>query len=477
MFDIPTQQAGQRWIEDGKRRLKVSKWMDYYYNSVREHLERAINGMIDSPAERAELKKYIEHRPIVGQIAARLAKLTKDAPTIKPDQAELAESYDALWQRLKLYRKLFEVEKFLTVTFDVAVMVNEGRGKELRLDIVTPDRAWVEQDPEDQTRATKFYFAVAGRVDSLRPGVITRCRWWDEDGWLWQGEVMANGQVDPRTVERLIDRPLGIMPVAMFRAWEPLDTFWHPGENPLVDTNQVIDLRYTDKQLTESYNAPQLLTKGIPDNQTLRTGRTARINIPKSSVTGEVEGDATFISPGADLTALQTTIDQRAEAVSAESGLSQSALKGTSVTSGYQLALGEAGVLELVNQRREGFRASLRELCEIINRAALAWVPQAYRGLSANTEFTIDFVELKFMETPMERVTRQQAEIAAGLKNVVDCVLEINPDLTREQAMAEFTAKMAENKQLAGSSEIESIMREMSGGDNGDQQADTDTQS
>jgi hypothetical protein len=440
-------QQAAKWNTDLERRRQARMALDFYHNRVREHLARQIDAMVDAEEAR-ELKKYIEHDNITQRMIEATSLVFRERVRIQahrpgtssPDVA-LQKQIDELLRLTRFQVTMKEVEKLTRLLSDVAVLpqIRDGR---IELDIITPDNAFVVENPANPTRADRYYYQVGVREHTAIPHRVDIYHVWSREG-KWACEVMANGTPDSTTIQPLPHLNYnGRVPVVMFRNYLPLNGFWSERVNPVVEKNLAIDLKRTDLSMAEAYNIPQLFTVGSKENQELKKGRVFKIDIPRNDL-GEAVGDARYLNPGERLTDQNALIADRVEQLGLSLGLSKALITGQTATSGYELALSKHEIVERCRGDREYYVDSITELMEVL-------VITANRGLGwqlpEDLVFTVDFGELQFAQSDLEREQCRQLRLQNGTASRSEFIGEDNPDLDEEMIRLRLQEIATENR-------------------------------
>jgi hypothetical protein len=435
---IARRQQLAKWSADLERRDRTRRALDFFHNRVFPYIEERIDGMVDREEAR-ELKKYIEHDNITQRMIdgislvfkekARIRALRRDRCGRKVPDPAAQVMIDDLLSQCRFQASMKEVEKLSKLLYDVAVLpqVRDGR---VELDIITGEKAFVEQDPDNPTRALRFYYQVGMREQSPAPHRVDLYHCWSREG-KFSCEIMADGTPDPATIRPIphLDYP-GRTPVVMFRSYLPIDGFWSETVNPIVEKNLAIDLKRTDLAMAEAYNIPQLFTVGSRENQELKRGRIFKIDIPRNDM-GEAVGDAKYLSPGERLADQNALIADRIEQLGLSLGLSRAIITGQSATSGYELALSKYEIVERCRSERDYYADSVRELMEVLVHTAnqgLGW------DIPEDLCFAVDFGEIRFAQSDLDRERCRQLRLQNGSASRVDFLMEDDPELDLESA-------------------------------------------
>ncbi len=442
------QQRLSKWRDDLERRRRTQMYLDFYHNRVRHHLLPMLHELVDREEAR-ELARYLEHDNITERMVQAISLVFAEPVRIRirrrtaagaTDDPALQARLDALLNDANFSLVMKEVERLSKLTFDVAVLPQARAGR-VELDIITGEKAFVEQDEAGPTRAARFYYQVGVRENTPLPGRVDVYHCWCAQG-KFECTVGPDGRPLEGTFRRLphVDYA-GRLPVVMFRSYLPVDAFWRDAESAIVQKNVAIDLRRTDLAMAEAYNIPQLLTLGAPEDQELKKGRTFKIDIPRNEM-GQTVGDARYLAPGESLSEQDALITGRIEQLGLSLGLSRSVITGQAASSGYELALAKHEILERNRADREYYRPAVTELVRVMMLTAERSGTAAFPD---DADITIDFGEIRFAQSDLDKAQVRRAMLELGLASRVDFVLEDNPDLDREAARALLQRVQSEN--------------------------------
>ncbi|MCD4828519.1 MAG: hypothetical protein K8R90_03700 [Candidatus Cloacimonetes bacterium] len=448
---IADRQRLAKWRDDLERRQRTQMYLDFYHNRVQRHLLPILQQMVDSEEAR-ELARYLEHDNITERMIHAISLVFAEPLRVRVrrreqsgwgDDAALQSRLDRLLAASRLGLALKEVERLSKLTFDVAVLPQLRHGA-IELDIITGEKAFVEQAEDNPTHAARFYYQVGVRQNTPQPGRVDNYHAWCEEG-KFACVVDADGQ--PGNFVRLphIDYG-GRLPVVMFRNYLPVDSFWRDAENAVVQKNIAIDLRRTDLAMAEAYNIPQLLTIGAPEDQEMKKGRTFKLDIPRNEL-GDTVGDARYLKPSESLREQNELIRDRIEQLGLSLGLSRSVITGQTASSGYELALAKHEILERNRSDREYYRASVTELVKVMMDTARLGLGADF---PADAEITVDFGEIRFAQSDLDKLRARKHKLEMGLASRLDFILEDNPDLDREAGKAQLERIEAEEMKKTG---------------------------
>jgi len=229
------------WHEELTRQARVEKWVDYYYNRQVEHVESRLKKT--HPMTWQTLTEHIETNNLVEQIANKSALLFQQDPAItieKPDVIQ--EKFAGMLAGAGFVPKMSQINKLQKAIIQVcAIPFYDEKDNLVDIRIVTPDKIFVMQDPNNPTRIAELYYCIGIMENSpnVADAVNHYVKWTDE--YYQEGTVLANGSFTPHGEP--VDNIYGEIPVVIFQTEEPLDTVWSTRANYLVEKNELINIK------------------------------------------------------------------------------------------------------------------------------------------------------------------------------------------------------------------------------------------
>ena len=282
----------------------------------------------------------------------------------------------------------------------------DERQKELAQGIVVLGDAFANTAYDERARAMVLTPLHPGclwwETDPARPGRILRLverrlsPWTDADGkplytwWVWTPEWFTHLDPDlkplrPRTANpyKTQRHPDGLVPYIRYKGRAVLGV--DEGASyieGLVDIQKMALNRMSDHDLMIVYQAHGVLvTVGYMQDEAL-TGPTTALNVGPN-------GDAKFISPGAQIAPVGDTIDKLFEYMHETGQVPVSIVRGGTANSGVQLQMEMRPYTRVVGSERTSALASEIEMAEAV--CAIG----AYHGLKlpVDAEFSIGFAD------------------------------------------------------------------------------------
>jgi hypothetical protein len=440
MIDFSKQRAAAKWNEDVERRKRSSRYIDYYRNNQTEHLTDILHELY--PKEWDMMSKYattyaltramIDDMALVFQTPADIGIEANDA-----QQDKLA----ALIDQSHLPTRLIQADRYAELLNKVGICPRwHTDQKYIVLDLITPDRCIVEQDPQDHAKAIVVKYFLSEMENT--PNGMDSGRWavWTADEYR-EVRLGADGQEIGETL-KAEPNPYKRIPIAWFTTSAELDEFWPDEGSSIVAANEVVNLRLTNLQIMLDYQAfSTLVTKGLPESQTIPWGVTHRLNIPYTT-SGDMIGGAEYITPSPKITEYWEITNQYITNVARLNGLSAQSFSrdASSFTSGYQLKLSKQDIINRNVLKREFYRESVREL--VILMMECYSINNNFR-FPPDPEVLIDFADIAFESNPLEQEQLYAMQLSNGTIDRVQILMNQNPDLTEEMA-EEALAKIQE---------------------------------
>lgn len=434
-MDFKQQRAAAKWADDIDRRRTASRYIDYYRNNQGEHLTDILSLLY--PKEYDAMSRYATTYPLTRAMIDDMALVFHTPPDITIEasdaqQDKLAELIDAS----HLYQRLIQADRLCELTAKVGICPRWHTERNyIVLDLITPDRCFVTQDPQDHARAlTVSYFLSE---ESNTPNGNDSGRWavWTDSEYR-EVEMGANGGLG-KTL-RSAPNPYGRIPIAWFAVSSELDEFWPDETSSIVAANEMVNVRLTNLNIMLDYQAfSTLVTKGLPESQTIPWGVTHRLNIPYA-MNGDMVGGAEYITPNPKLTEYWDILNQYITNIGRLNGLSAQSFNrdSSSFASGYQLKLSKQDIINRNILKRAFYREGVRELVALIMECYT--INYNFR-FPPDPQIGIDFADVQFESNPLEDQQLYAMMLSNGTTDRVQILMDQNPDLT-EQAAEELLA-------------------------------------
>lgn len=422
-----------KWRQDLIRRIEAERSIDFYENRHDEYLRDLVDRRVDQ-LEADYIKKYLDFENLTERLINDMSILFRESPqiTIVDASEQVQEKFNELKTELMIDATLRDVNKLVNLLSDVGVLPQIRNG-EIALDIITPDVSFVEQLPDDPTKAAKHFYQVGISENSVYGDRIDVYHYWTIDGNKYSCTVnMQSGTI--ANEEQLPAPAYKEQPIVMFRNYIPRQRFYSDKKNAIVETNLQIDYDKTRLNIMRDYNLPQRIMLGMAENEDKKIGITFETHMPwQETATGLQHGDVKYIKPDFNVKEEQEMIIDSETNLATSFGLSSSSIKGGEFTSGYHLALSKAEILARNKEERPYYAKAIKDLFRIIFKACQ--YTDKYKILKPEMDINIDFGEITFEQDEMTKEQVRAMKIANKTASPVDFIMEDNPDLTYDEAI------------------------------------------
>jgi len=243
--------------------------------------------------------------------------------------------------------------------------------------------------------------------------------------------------------------PYGVLPfVELFKEGRPEYAYLdNDASNDLIATNEVINVAETNKNANVQFQSfgYMVATGSYIDEAKLDVGQDKILKLG-------ADGNLDIVAPPNSVPALTETIKDAYKILAQNYHLSINFVEGTQEASGYALKIRNSELLDARKSDLEMWRNvehSLFELEKIIIDVHL--------GSDAGELLNIDYKENVEILTPDEQIHKWEWELAQGLIDKADILMQKDPDkfTTREEAQAWIderlnTPKTEENEAVGG---------------------------
>ena len=404
-------------LDDDWKDLLVAKlWQEYHSEKIR----RRIPGMVTT-----------EHN-VFKRLCSELARVYKWGPTRELDTPEQTEVYRQLCDECRLDDRLARADYYLVGLRDIGLVPRVVDGR-LWIDIWLPDRTAVVQHPDNPTEA------VAARTQRTLSqtqgyGEILDI-YGDAEKWVITNQY---GKEMSRT-----EHGVGRLPVVWVHADEHVDTFW--GDTAFEDVYDATLSVGSDifklgrmlqfqSELQPTYSGkPRDIAKGMTggaDSLWAGPGQWGVLNL---------QGNPEY---------LISTIKARIGWIAQQHGLAADVYDlSVNATSGFQIRLKRQPLEEARAARVKTWRRVEKELLTLI--AIVTQREHPLLKLDPRAEFrSLNFHEEPMLEDPATQNAVWEKRINIGVMSEVDVAMELDPDLSREQAMEKILRTLEEREPL-----------------------------
>ena len=454
---IKESQIQAKWSGDVERRNLANFALDMYNGLYIDYLNKKIDQTVSVQGDLSEMKKYIDTMNILKSIIDDTSLVFAEKPDIAVNiGGKINDAYTATLNKIldkaNFHVILNELNRYTNLFYDM-IAVPVTRNGNIEIDVITPDRAFVYNSDFDSTTAETTFCLISELPNSqktaARSDLYMACnkagkRLVEVKGKDKFGKPVIIDYIGQDYDDFIDETKYPVNPAITFRNYFPLSSYWHPGLNPLVENDLNNSMRLTEYNMARAYQLPILVTIGMENSKNITKGQKARINFPPTISTSPA--NAFYLTPDQKLAELGEQIYKQMESIKLSYKLSKSTITGQTATSGYELMLSKSEILNLNKSDRKYYVRPVQQICQCIMALATKY---GIARFPDNAEIDITFGEQKFIETPKERIERQQKELAAGLKNLVDIEIENSGEvIDRVEALKRVTERKEENKKL-----------------------------
>jgi hypothetical protein len=253
-----------------------------------------------------------------------------------------------------------------------------------------------------------------------------------------------------KRIQSITKHHCGTIPVTLFRENNDDLSEIHFGNvtaTDLVINNEDINVKLSDLSYVSEAQAFSLLfTKNVADD--IRVGARGRINA--RNITADQEVGAEYLNPGAQLAELQTILTSSIETLFMTGRIPKAVIMpDDQATSGIHLKIQWFPVQKLFEEAKVSYGDNERRLAQNIALVKTRWKAAAPSASVPTVEMEVDFNEKNVMPSDDEtKIQADEWDLSQGLKSPVDILMERNPDLDEEEAVAEYERVKEINKRI-----------------------------
>lgn len=436
-----------KWQEELKRMEKADEALDFYNYEQIEYTNKLIESQF--PKSYTDMVKYTRTYPITEQIINDISLLAKKPiKFILPKEIQSDETKTALFTAEIIDKPMINafmlmINRYVNLLDKIAVMpLWYKNGNHIELDIITPDKCFVIQDPDSPSHILAFVY----RVNSLENTPTTAL---PTDIWMMvtpeytqkitidsnSGQYKFAGEQEPN--------PYKVIPVAWFTNTISVKNFWPEKGNPYVAINKDFNVLKTLQRLAETYQMYSTLVRiGFPSESVTTWGVASVIDIPLREGPGN-QGDAKYISPDTKFKEVDDLMNGDVDNLAAYAGLSNDVFRKKTQTlpSGYALKLSKADVIEQNETEKLFYVPAIRQLLNLMIQIFSYHSPTQTLESIKSDLINIDFQPISIEQNPIEQAQLRVTNKMLGIADRVTWLMEDNPELTEEEAL-EFIAKI-----------------------------------
>lgn len=387
---------------------------------------------------------------VLKRIINEISIVYKQSPIRTLDIESAQPVYDDLIERTQLNTIMQSVNAYTNLMNHCGVLILPS-DQGVQYSILTPELVDVYQDPyrPDNILALAYQVAMPITVGSTE----NRFVYWDVFGnhKTFNGDgVELKFDDNPEGVNPFKDpndQKRTIIPVAWFHRKRPEFAFWDQtsGRDLYTGSLQIAVLLTYLNYMFKITSFPQKYIIGKVDAIAKQILDPLEI-LELTSMSAE-QPQVGSLSNDFKLKEYWDVVNEKIGLIANNYGLSISNFKWTAQrSSGYALLLENWGKVEQVQRQIPVFRVGEQELFEKtkIIQNTIEGQPQ----IPQETQLSIDFAEVEFKEDPNLENQKWQTWIQNGIASPIDWIMDINPDLTEDEARELFEKNLEDKQQL-----------------------------
>lgn len=427
-----------KWSDDRDRRERVQMWIDFYHNDHSQYVSSLIDKIYTGETEKSEMRKHIEYINLTESVINEISLIFEEPCSIEIDGTEAqSRFFREMLDGMNILPALIEINKMTNLCYDWGVMPIWSANK-VKLMFISPADCFVIQDPYDPTEIEGLFYRINSFANTpFTAETASRYVYWDVEAQYVSDIDMFSGAVYKNSVTYKQKNIFGEIPVVFFSNYIKQKSFWWEGGNYIVDKNLWIDVKLTSFNLGEDSSVPTLITRGYPedeDRQQLK-GWTSWINLE----TGEGT-DAEYLSYEINKS-LWDYIKERIDQVFNAYYIYPDKIRQSN--SGYQIKLVKQGIIKENIKQRVFYTPKIKKLIKLC--IALWNANNPAKRIPENSKISINYGEVKFEITPIERNRNFMERRQLGLESRIDQIMIDDPDLTRDEAIKRANRIDSEN--------------------------------
>lgn len=266
---------------------------------------------------------------------------------------------------------------------------------------------------------------------------------------VWTEEAIYNLDDQKRIVAKE-EHYCGEIPVCLFRENNDDLSELHYGmitASDLVNGNEDVNIKLSDLSfVAETQAFSVLFTANIAGE--IRVGARGRINA--ANVTEDQKVIAEYLNPGAQIAELQVILTAAIETLFMTGRIPKGVvMPDDTTTSGVHLKIQWFPVQKLFEEAKVVYGDNERRLAQKNALVLSRWLPKAPGAKVPEIDFYADFNEKNVIPRDDESAqARDEWDLQTGLKSPVDILMERNPDLDEDDAVAEYERVQELNKRI-----------------------------
>lgn len=414
---IKNQLTTAKWQQQLKRMSRVSRILDYYNNNYDSYIQNKLRAVY--PNNYKALSQFVRKYPLTNRLVDDISILFKNKPTISYDDNLLQQYIN----NSNLYSILPVVNKLSNLVYKLGLLPRIYNDK-LIIDILLPDRCWVQQVPGFPTEISALYYLNDSSTDSItgyQVNLATKVT----------NQLIQTIQINTAGGYKVISsqqNPYGYIPVVWIQTEAVYDSFWPIKSNPLPQLNEYYVISKTYQAFAIAYQAiATMVTKGLDPDSVVPFGPSTWIDLPQNM--GQGQSDAKYITPGSDFDSMRKFSQNILQQSSALMGLSaQSYKKAQSFASGYALQLSKTDVMDYNSMQIQMYTNRLSQLIYMISDTI-----QIYTDFNVSPQHTIIIKLPQTKVSYSEKLNTWKQQLDLGLITKYDIFKQKYPNISQQQ--------------------------------------------
>jgi len=475
----------QERLDQKERYLKAK---NYYMNRTEEHRVEILSGLFEEKATtqlnslgqtvtvpeegvRGKAEALFETIGFTNDVVDELSLMYSEEPErIFLESKTEKVNGEVNDQLISIYDKIgndkFQRLNELVIATDtpvcrIAWRRDEGVNKNtsrIWIDIRTPDQYEVVVDSQNDTITEAIFFETRD-YDSLldRQNKFTKYQLWTDEfviGYAIPEERDLNevSEIKPNEL-RILDlilNPYKVLPFIPLHSKEPFqDYFVDDNSRRFVSAEEQLSVKQLSDNtgaFSQGFSQPFLKTANPTKYGRLKLGPDQLLMLEKGNP-GEQDDEFGYASPSSDINDISQNFASSYSRAAARFGLGTAEGDSTSSASGVSLFISDDKKNKRINNDRPRYNRFEAMLFEIIKKVNNFHVGNLREGEKTDNKTINDDVtlEARFQKivTPLnntEQLEKEQFDLDNRLADRVSIIMERNPDITEEQAIASLEA-------------------------------------
>ena len=452
-MDITKDKREKKWEADKKRRAEVAKAIDFYNNQQEGYTLEHLQTMYSEKAQK-KLAKYMKCDPITQNIIDDMSVMFQSGVSVNTGVPAADEFLTEVFDYSQFQSLCVKIDRLVNLQKKLAVVpFYDKQTKRFYFDVITGDKAFIEQREDIPTLAKTVFYSTGILIDS--PTIADQTNIYVEytQNLKRKVEIDSIGQVS-KVIESIPNPylPYNEVPFAWFYDDLNIDTFWSETSNKMVKDNLDINRLLINLGLMLDYQTfSTLVTTGLDSGQPLYLGPQFHLNLSKKSYSmNDPNPDAKYITPDAKLMEVWNIICSKAVRCAKSAGLSAQAYTtdakaSEGYNSGYQLRLSKIDIINRNKMRQIFFIQAIKRLVKLLLMTSNIYASTSFQVNTMDINVTIYDPSIDLSPLELEQVRAQKT--MNGTWSAIRSIMEDNPDMTIEDATKLYQA-MAKERQL-----------------------------